>query len=111
MVNIISVRIIIVIAKIINLDSKALDFVLAFPQADLEEDIWIQLPIGFQVSVQTEVYSKSHYILKLNKNVYGLKKRIYNWYKKLKKSLVDQGFNPSYIYPCLYIGNFMIVLT
>ncbi|KAL7531887.1 hypothetical protein ACHAXR_006610 [Thalassiosira sp. AJA248-18] len=48
-INMLSVRLILAIAKIHNLDSKAIDFVLAFPQADLEEDIWIMnLPIGFQ---------------------------------------------------------------
>ena len=47
--------------------SKAIDFVLAFPQADLEEDIWMQLPIGFQVDGQTEDESDASYVLKLNK--------------------------------------------
>ena len=42
-----AVRLILAIAKIHNLDSKAINFVLAFPQVDLEEDIWMQLPIGF----------------------------------------------------------------
>ena len=44
-----SVRLILAIAKLHNLNSKAIDFVLAFPQEYLEEDIWIYLPIGFQV--------------------------------------------------------------
>ena len=38
-VKMMSIRIILSIAKLYNLDSKAIDFVLAFPQADLEEDI------------------------------------------------------------------------
>jgi len=48
-----SVRLILSIAKIHKLDSKAIDFVLAFPQADLEEDIWMHLPNGFQVNGQS----------------------------------------------------------
>ena len=31
--------------------------VLAFPQSDLEEDIWMYLPIGFQVNGHTEAIS------------------------------------------------------
>ena len=49
LVNMITVRLILAILKLHNLDSKAINFVLAFPQADLEEDIWMQLPIVFQV--------------------------------------------------------------
>ena len=106
-----SVRLILAIAKLHNLDSKAIDFVLSFPQSDLEEDIWMYLPIGFQVDGHTEASSERRFLLKLNKNVYGLKQGPYNWYEKLNKSLVDRGLKPSDIDPCLYIGNGMIILT
>ena len=55
-VNMLSVRLIIEISKIHNLDSKAINFVLELPQADLEEDIWMNLPIVFQVDGNTEAY-------------------------------------------------------
>ena len=71
----------------------------------------MQLPIVFQVDGQTESDSDKQYVLKLNKNIYGLKQVRFNWYEKLKKSLVDRYFKPSDIDPCLYIGNYMIVLT
>ena len=48
-VNNLNVRIILAIAKIHSLDSKSIYFVLEFLQADLEETIWMQLLIGFQV--------------------------------------------------------------
>ena len=65
--NMLTVRLIIVIAKIHNLDSKDIDFVLDFPQVDPEEDIWMQLPIGFQVYGQTEADTDKQYVLKLDK--------------------------------------------
>ena len=68
-----TVRLILAIAKIHNLDSKSIDFVLAFPQADFTEDIWMQLPVGFQIDGQTEAESDKLYVLKLNKNLYVLK--------------------------------------
>ena len=46
-VNMLSVRLLLSIAKIYKLESKAIDFVLAFPQADLDVDIWMYLPAGF----------------------------------------------------------------
>ena len=51
------------------------------------------------------------YVLKLNKNLYGLKQASYNWYEKLKTGLMDRGFKPSQIDPpCLYLRKGMIVL-
>ena len=73
------VRPILAISKIHNLYSKAIDFVLAFPQADLEEDIWMYLPNGFQVDGHTEASSERSFLLKLNNNLYGLKQGSYNW--------------------------------
>ena len=69
MVNIISARLIIAISKIHNINTKYVDFALAFPQADPEEDICMQLTIVFQVYDQTEAYYERNYILKLNKNL------------------------------------------
>ena len=63
-----SIRLILAIDKLNNLDSKAIDFVLDFPQVDLEEDIWMYLPIGFQVDGPTEASSERSFLLKLNKN-------------------------------------------
>ena len=65
-----SVHLILVIAKLHNLDSKVIDFVLASPHADLEEDIWMNLPIGFQVDGHTNESSKRRYLLKLNKFIW-----------------------------------------
>ena len=101
--NILTVRLIIVISKIRILDSRAIDFVLGFPQAELEEYIWMQLPIGFQVDGKIEAYSDKQYVLKLDKNIYVLKQGSFNWYYKLKKLLVDIYFKPSSIDPFLYI--------
>ena len=56
-VNMLTVRHILEIEKTHNLYSKAIDFVLAFPQADLKEDFWMQLPVGFQIDSQTEAES------------------------------------------------------
>ena len=47
-VNMISVKLLLVIAKIHGLESKSIDFMLVFPQADLDKDIWMDLPISFE---------------------------------------------------------------
>ena len=78
-VNMINVRLILAIAKLHNIDSKAINFLLAFPQAGLEEDIWMQISIGFQVDGQSEEDSNIQYVLKLNKILYRLKQGSYSW--------------------------------
>ena len=91
----ISVKLLLVIAKIHGLESKSIDFVLAFPQADLVIDIWMELPIGFQPVEDPS--SPQHYVLKLKKNLYGLKQASFNWYEKLHDGLKSRGFKPSKI--------------
>jgi hypothetical protein len=81
-VNMVKVHLILLLAQIYKLDSKAIDFVLAFPQAELDVDIWMYLPIGLQFNTENE--SKCC-ILKLNKSLYGLKQASLNWFEKLKQ--------------------------
>jgi hypothetical protein len=38
------------VAKIHGFSSKSIDFVLAFPQADLEVPVYTELPLGFNAS-------------------------------------------------------------
>ena len=64
-VNMLSVRLILALTKIHRLDSKAMDFVLAFLHGELEKDIWMQLPIGFQINGHTESESDRCYVLKI----------------------------------------------
>ena len=49
-----------------NFETRSIDFVLAFPQAEIQADVYMELPHGF------EFEGSKKYILKLNKNLYGL---------------------------------------
>jgi hypothetical protein len=46
-VNWASVRLLLAVTKIHGLPSKSINFVLAFPQADLEVPVYMELPFGF----------------------------------------------------------------
>ena len=111
LVNIFSVCLILAFKKIHKLESKAIDFVLSFSQAYLKDYIWMNLKICFQVDGQTKANYDRHYVLKLDKNLYGLKQGMLKWYEKLKTSLVNRNFKTSDIDPCLLIRNGIIVLT
>ncbi len=62
-VNWASVQLVLAIAKIQCLSTKSIDFVLAFPQADLEIPVYMELPIGFDAPEGGNCIS---YVLKLN---------------------------------------------
>ena len=108
-VNMLTVRLLLALCNIHGLESKSIDFVLAFPQADLDVDIWMELPMGIEVSESPE--KSRAYVLKLKKSLYGLKQASLNWFEKLKQGLVDRGFTPSEIDPCLYLKEDMVLLT
>ena len=65
-VNSLTVKVLLVIAKLHNLDSKSIDFVLAFPQADLDTDIWMEIPPGFEADDERAVQTM---VLQLKKNL------------------------------------------
>jgi hypothetical protein len=77
-----SVHLLLIVAKIHGLESKIIDFVLEFPQADLNVPVYMELPAGVNpVGISDE--NPCHYVLKLNKSLYGLKQVGYNWFEKL----------------------------
>ena len=70
-VNWISIRFLLVVAHILDLNTQAIDFVLAFPQADLEVPVYMELPAG--MDLEGGGGSSSSYVLKLSKCLNGLK--------------------------------------
>jgi len=108
-VNMMTVKLLLVIARVHGLHSKSIDFVLAFPQADLDTDIWMELPAGTEP--EGVPGGERDYVVKLNKSLYGLKQASFNWFEKLKKALIDRNFTPSVTDPCLYLRKGMAVLT
>jgi hypothetical protein len=80
-----------------------LDFVLAYTQADIERDLYMKLPAGFTVPGRTITeQNRRHYVLKLEKNLYGQKQAGRVWYLYLKKNLLKLGFKPSQHDECVF---------
>ena len=95
------------ISLIHGLESRSIDFVLAFPQAPLEEEVFTELPYGFGVD---EAYKRQH-VIKLKKNLYGLKQAGFNWFEHLSKGLKNRGFSKSNIDPCIFYRGDAIIIT
>ena len=109
-VNMLSVRLLLAISHLHDLETQSIDFVLAFPQADLDVDVWMELPDGMNPEGVDEK-DRWKYVLKLNKSLYGLKQASHNWYMKLKEALEVREFKASEIDPCIFLKPGIIVLV
>ena len=108
-VNWVSVRFLLILSEIVGLNNRAIDFVLAFPQAKLDVPVYMELPIGMDVAGAGG--NRRMYVLKLNRSLYGLKQASMNWYDMLKKGLEERGFKESVADPCVFMKEDMIVLV
>jgi Reverse transcriptase (RNA-dependent DNA polymerase) len=84
--------------------TRQVDFSNAFVQATLKEEVYMQLPKGFEKGGQNDG------VLKLNRSLYGLVQAPMYWYEHLKKALEDNGFKVSSYDPCMFFGKGMVVL-
>ena len=106
-VNWLSVRTMLTLSVIHDLDTRSIDFVQAFPQADLEVPVYMELPWGFDVDGE-----KSKYVLKLNKNLYGLGNASRNFWDFLKEGLFKRGYHlQSSSDQCVFLGKESIILV
>ena len=101
-----SVRTLMTISLLHGIDSATLDFVLAFPQAKLDIDIFMEIPVGMEYP---GCYRKQ-YVLKLNKNLYGSKQAGLNWFNFLSEGLEQHGFVKSELDPCIWYRKDAIIL-
>ena len=104
--NWISVSFLMIFAQVLELDTQAIDFVLAFPQAELEVPVYMDLPAGMDLSGEGKDSSK--YLLKLKRYLYGLKQASMKCHCKLKTAFEDRGFVESLSDPCVFISKEMI---
>ena len=93
----------------LDLNTQAIHFVLAFPQVDLDVQVHIELPAGMDLEGKEE--NSLYYVVHLSKFVYGLKQGSHNWHNKLKKALLDRGFVESISDPCVFISKDLIILV
>ena len=102
-----TLRTLFILGKVLGWSSRKVDYVQAFPQAELDENehIYMHLPRGLHVD---DAKHRSDYVLKLKKNLYGLKQASYNWSELLKSGLIQLGFTQSKVDPCLYFKDDVI---
>jgi hypothetical protein len=87
--------------------TRQIDFVLAFPQADVECDLFMHFPRG----VVFPGFHRSTHCLKLKKNLYGQKQAGRVWNQHLVHGLVDTlKFNQSKVDKCVFYRGTTVLL-
>ncbi|CAH9096877.1 unnamed protein product [Cuscuta epithymum] len=92
-----------------DLELEQLDVKTAFLYEDLEEELYMYQPEGF------EVPGKEHRVCRLKKSLYGLKQAPRKWYKRFDAFMTRQGFSRSKYDSCVYFkrnsnGSFIYLL-
>ena len=101
-----TVRLMLILSIVHGLETRQVDYVNAFAQADLDKDVFIEVPQGYKHDNAIDC------VLKLNKSLYGMSDAPLMFFELLKKNLIDVGFKQlKHIDPCLFVHKKAICLT
>jgi hypothetical protein len=90
-----SFRLLLALAVLFGLEVEQMDIKTAFLNADIEEDIYLEMPDGVSVS--------KNRVLKLRKALYGIKQAPKAWNDNIDAFLRSLGFVPCIKDPCIYV--------
>eukprot|EP00253_Pinus_taeda_P002364 PITA_02364 len=104
-----SIRTILSLVAAEDLHLEKLDVKTTFLHGDLEEEIYMQQPQGY------EVKRKEKLVCRLKKSLYGLKQAPRQWYLKFDKFMSEQGYTRCHSDHCVYLkkqndGSYIILL-
>ena len=91
-----TLRMLLALAANQDLELVQMDVKTAFLHGDLDEEIYMEQPEGYEVS------GKEHLVCKLKKSLYGLKQSPRLWYQKFDAFMKTQGYARSNEDACLY---------
>ena len=83
-----------------DLDIRQLDAVNAFPNSELDEEVYIELLDGYKVANK---------IGRLLRALYGLRRSPLLWQKLLSSALTDLGLKQVNEEPCLFLNDHLII--
>ena len=100
-----SIRLLLSFVLLHDWTSLQLDYVLAYPQAQQDRDLYMKIPKGCTIQ---NVDCPDNYVLKIKRNIYGKKDSGRVWFQHLKKRLERVGFVQSKIDECMFFKGKMI---
>ncbi|CAL5356856.1 unnamed protein product [Camellia sinensis] len=103
------IRILLALVAQFDLELAQLDVKTTFLHGDLEKEIYMSQPDGF------EVVGKENWACKLNKSLYGLKQSPRQWYKRFDRFMIEKEYTRSQFDHCVYFrklpdGSFIYLL-
>jgi len=104
-----SIRTILSLVVAEDLHLEQLDVKTTFLHGDLEEEIYMQQPQGY------EVKGKEKLVCRLKKSLYGLKQAPRQWHLKFDRFMSKQGYTRCHSGHCVYLkrkndGSYIILL-
>ena len=108
-----TIRLVFTLAIINNWHIRSIDFVLAFPQANVKTDIYMKpptVPHDFTIPDLPAFSDRFNKAYKLIKNLYGLKDAGRTWNLHLKAGLTARGWKQSTIDECLFTKNGLLLV-
>ena len=93
-----AIRILIIMALMYGWSLKQVDFVMAYPQAPVENDLYMELPHG----IATKHGNSKEHVLKITSNLYGQKQAGRVWNQYLVSKLQSIGFQQSLVDECIF---------
>jgi hypothetical protein len=104
-----SIRVVLALVAHYDMALEQMDVKIAFLHGDLEEQIYLEQPEGFNQPEQ------EHLICKLNKSLYGLKQSPRQWYKRFDSYMIKIGYRRCEYDYCVYVrglddGSFIFLL-
>jgi hypothetical protein len=106
--NLTSIRFMLSVVVAFDFEVEQMDVKTTFLHGDLEEEIYMKQPEGYDVKGKKEL------VCKLKKSMYGLKQSPRMWYKKFDTYMLGLGFTRSKEDHCVYfklIGDHLIYLV
>jgi hypothetical protein len=108
----------ILLSTLMNLKTRQVDYTQAFPQAKLDEPVYMKVPQGWFVTPTGDLaqhddpkYNDLSHYLKLKRNLYGCKQAACNWFKHLTNGLLNQGFTQTKTDSCLILQKDCILVV
>ena len=103
-----SLRIIMALVAHFDLELHQMDVKTAFLNGDLEEEVYMDQPQGFETT------SKRNLVCRLKKSIYKLKQASRQWYLKFNDTVFSYGFVEMTVDRCIYmkvVGSKFIILA
>ncbi|MDO9005653.1 MAG: reverse transcriptase domain-containing protein, partial [Aquabacterium sp.] len=99
-----SLKLMLAIVAILNLEMYQIDYTTAFLNAPIEENLFMEQPDGFvQLPANGSTDVKDRLVCRLVKSLYGAKQAPHNWHKMVHTFMLSLGFKSLISDSCVYV--------